>query len=176
MSSNSKIISKGFALAETLVRDAIIKKMMEAGLELVLHAHENREWQSFTGNTITSYGYGIYEKGRLIYRYISGQDMKDPVRRKIMKGEIYFLEKPYEGGKRRVRGVSNITVKYGEDFTKAFLEDYTPEEKKGFTLVVATGTEYSEYLEGIRELNTLTETYESARRGFVNGIFEKPVL
>ena len=31
MSSNSKIISKGFALAETLVRDAIIKKMMEAG-------------------------------------------------------------------------------------------------------------------------------------------------
>ena len=56
----------------------------------------------------------------------------------------------------------DVDGELGADSAADFLSSYRPFIKKGFSVVMTTGTEYSEYLENVRNLNVLTDTYKSA--------------
>lgn len=175
MSTNSDILNKGFSYAQEAIRQAMRDKCYEAASVIIEHAIDNKEWRSFTGNTVTSYAFGCYENGALFEIFISGDEMKSPIRAKVEKGEVLFLQNPYEGKARAIKGRVDITNKFGYDFSFSFLQRYKT-RKKGYSIVITTGTEYSEYLEIVYELNTLTDTYEAVKSGLVDNILRKKVL
>lgn len=175
MKSNSKVLSDAFNKVEELVREQMRMRFINAGFKFLYHAWENREFQSFTGNTITSYAIGVYENGTLFDMYLSVDGMIRPLMRKIGEDNLVYLERPYEGDERAVRGRVDVDNEYGYEESRNFLQNYRP-KTKGYVLVVTTGTEYSEYLENELELNVLTDTQLSGRAGLVNSIIEKPML
>lgn len=177
MSSNNKtIINEGFAKAAALVKASIRSRFVEAGYRIVEHAMENREWLAFTGNTITSYAFGYYEDGVLIEKYVSGENMEKPVRGKVQKGRVVGLKNPYEGSPRSVTGMAKIVNPSGRELSEDFLDGYKPITRKGYCLVITTGTEYSEWLERVANLNTLSETYVSVKSGYVDNILYEEIL
>jgi len=139
---------------------------------LVVDALKSESFQSFTGNTVTSYSCGLYEEGRLVYVIESGDKLSFPVRRKIPKGKTIYLSKPYEGRPRSVTGRVNTDGMYGQESSMKFLNQYKA-PKKGFAIVMTTGTEYSEYLENAYKVNVLTETFNRAKKIMLNNI--KPI-
>ena len=83
---------------------------------------------------------------------ISGNTMRKPVRIKIRKGERVYLSNPYEGKDRTVVGKVDVSGEFGADSAADFLSSCRPFITKGFSIVMTTGTEYSEYLEKREEL------------------------
>lgn len=163
---NGKNFKEGMKEAKRIISNDL-NSILDAYCEAILeHAIDNREFQGFTGNTQTSYSCGLYKDGSLIYVYHQREYTRKPIRKKVKKGERTFLGKPYEGNKRSVIGRVDVDDKYGSDTAEEFLKSYNVENKNGFSVVVTTGTEYSEYLENVRELNVLTETYEESDRLF----------
>ena len=160
-----------------------IRKKMEAETErhmlktlavtcdnLIEHALQEREFSGFTGNTQTSYSCGIYKNGKLIYVVSAGKELRKPVRKKIPLGKRVFLKRPYEGPPRAVKGKVKVDSQYGQYTAEDFLESYKNVPKKGFAIVMTTGTEYSEYLENLVHLNVLGETYSWAKDILMNSI------
>lgn len=163
MEANKKTIDAGMKEARRLMDDYLRAAIGRACVSLIDHALKEKGYQGFTGNTQTSYACGIYLDGHLQSVYASGDSMKRPVHVKIRKGERVYLSSPYEGQARAVTGRADVAGKYGEESAVKFLMSYKPFVKKGFSVAMTTGTEYSEYLENVRDLNVLTGTFKSSR-------------
>lgn len=119
-----------------------------------------RGWNSFTGNTITSLAFGVYENGSLTdIVFVSG--VKPPVHAKIQNGETLYLENPYEGESRAVTGRVDIYDAWGDETSVQTLSTLRP--KNGNGIIITTGTEYSEFLERKRDFNVLSDTQMYAR-------------
>ena len=174
MKSNSRVLEDGFKKVEELIRNQMRLRFVTAGFKFLRHAWDAREFQSFTGNTLTSYAFGCYENGVLFDMYVSVEGMIKPLRRKIAYGERSYLSRPHEGEERAVKGMVDTDDEYGYEESRSFLENYKP-DTSGYVLVVTTGTEYSEYMEDIRDLNVLTDTYYAGKSGLVNDIIKKPL-
>lgn len=172
--TNERVLEEGFAKALNILKNEMRTRFALSGFAFLRHAWTAREFESFTGNTITSYAFGLYEDGVLFDSYISVEGMTRPLRKKIGLGEHQFLENPYEGSKRAVKGAVYVDDEYGYEQSRRFLENYKP-SMLGYVLVVTTGTEYSEYLEEIKELNVLTNTWLAGKHGLVKPIMEKPI-
>jgi hypothetical protein len=80
---------------------------------------------------------------------------------KIRYGELVFLQNPYEGDARAVRGAVDVANEFGQDTSVRFLLEHKC-PKDGWGLVMTTGTEYSEFLETIYGYDVLTATAEEA--------------
>lgn len=152
---NEKAFLKGLQIAKEKIHLALMRRLAEYGEILLDDALFRKEYQSFTGNTVTSLAYGVYENGSLTdVVFISG--MQPPVHAKISKGRVLYLKNPYEGGPRAVKGQVAITDKYGAETSLKTLRSVTP--KGGNGIVVTTGTEYSSFLETVYGTNVLSET------------------
>lgn len=163
MEDNRKAFDAGMKRARRLISDYLYAAIERSCLRLIDHALKEREFDGFTGNTQTSYACGIYYNGGLMGMIISGNSMKKPVRLKVRKGERAYLKNPYEGKARTVIGRVDVDGETGADSAADFLSSYKPFIKKGFSVVMTTGTEYSEYLENVRNLNVLTDTFQSSK-------------
>lgn len=163
MEDNLKTFDAGMKRARRMINDYLYATIERLCLRLIDHALKEREFDGFTGNTQTSYACGIYYNGGLMGIVIAGDTMRKPVHVKIRKGERVFLRRPYEGKARSVTGRVDVDGQLGMDSAADFLSSYRPFIKKGFSVVMTTGTEYSEYLENVRNLNVLTDTYQSSK-------------
>lgn len=132
--------------------------------DLLEDAARSKEFQGFTGNTQTSYSCGLYVDGRFIYFINQKMWDESPVRKKVPKGQYIYLKRPYEGRPRGVRGRVDVDSLYGEDTSFQFLKNYSDSPKKGFAIVMTTGTEYSVYIERVHGLNVMTDTFQHARK------------
>lgn len=127
------------------------------------------EFRNLTGNTITSYAYGIYLNGSI--RKIGLYGGKDAIRVKLDEGEILRDFTDYDGGTRKYFKAEIGTDKeYGNNSSKKFLSEYSPSGK--YSIIFTTGTEYSAYLENILNLNVLTDGFDYASSDFINS-FQK---
>lgn len=160
---NSKVFNEGMRKAKRIINDYLYPAIERSCSKLIDHALKEREYDGFTGNTQTSYACGIYYNGGLMGMVISGNTMRKPVRIKIRKGERVYLSNPYEGKDRTVVGKVDVSGEFGADSAADFLYSYRPFITKGFSIVMTTGTEYSEYLENVRNLNVLTDTSKSGK-------------
>lgn len=160
---NAKILENGFAKGYRMIEDVIYNSLIDAADRLLVRVSTNRQFVGFTGNTQTSYMAGIYYNGRLsgvVYQH----NWNEPTRRmKVRLGKTVYLANPYEGNPRAVTGQVNIGENHGIQTSIKFLEGYSA-PKKGMCLVVTTGTEYSEYIEQVRNLDVLTNTWKDAER------------
>lgn len=155
---NSKVLIDGMKKAKRIINDYLYAAVERSCVELIDDALKEREFEGFTGNTQTSYACGIYFNGSLMGMVIAGNTMPKPVHVKIKKGKHVSLSNPYEGKARAVVGKVSVDDKLGADSAADFLSSYRPFIKKGFSVIMTTGTEYSEYLENVRNLNVLTIT------------------
>lgn len=145
-----------------LVNRVVYSVVEKTCVKLIKHAIGNKGYDSFTGNTVTSYACGIYYNGDLMGIILAADGMKKPVAKKIKKGKRLFLKRPYEGKSRAVKGTVKVDDFYGAESSEKFLESYRPIIKNGYAIVMTTGTEYSEYLENVRELNVLSDTQKDS--------------
>lgn len=127
-------------------------------------------WSGFTGNTQTSYAYGIYRDGVIADICFIGDVKAPPVHVKVRKGESLYLEHPYEGLARGwPSGMAETVEDFGQETSARFLASYKPSASYGLSLVVCTGTEYSEWIEENMG-NVLTLT---GRKDNVSDIYKK---
>lgn len=160
--SNAKALEEGLKKAREIAFEHVKQCLMDACDDLVDHAvHAKYGWQNFTGNTITSYAIGLFIDGKFVY-YYSNNGIKPPVRVKLKKGETVFLNPDYDGRSRSFTGIIDTDAGYGEPFSFEFLKSYKS-HTKGIELVMCTGTEYSSYIETVRNGNVLTETFKNAQ-------------
>ena len=122
---------------------------------------EQAEYGNLTGNTLTSYAYGVYVDGVLqnIGLFKNGQPS---IRIKLSKGEVVRDFEDYDGKVRKYFKADVDTDKgYGDEYSYRFLTQYKP--KGRFSLVITTGTVYSACLEAVLRLNVLTDSFETVR-------------
>jgi hypothetical protein len=156
--SNKAALDKGFKKAKEIIFAHLYNQCINLCDTLVNDALSKREFQSFTGNTITSFACGIYIDGALNYLVASGQNMEAPVHAKVQEGELVYLAEPYEGKARSVRGKVGIAYNLsGMETSYRILQSMHP-SSGGLSIIMTTGTEYSTYLEGVYHLNVLSET------------------
>ena len=132
--------------------------------ELIRDAVASKGYRGFTGNTQTSYSCGIYINGKLQYIVSAGDRMR---------GKRMFLALPYEGERRSVIGEVTTDNLYGQQTAEKFLKSFKGTPKKGFAIVMTTGTEYSVYLEKVMDLTVLGTTYLRAKNILFNNV--KPI-
>lgn len=150
----------------------IISQMIGFGISMVNDVLPRQAgFGNLTGNTISSYAFGVYYLGKLV---VMGFNKKSepPIRNKLIKGETVTNFEDYDGN---IRDWFTANVQtdggYGTNSSMRFLQSYTTTRK--FAIVFTTGTEYSEYLENLRDLNVLTQGKEHAITAFVRSF--KPI-
>lgn len=160
--NNKAALDKGFKKAKQLISGHLYDILIRFCNALVIDAMLNREFQSFTGNTITSFACGIYIDGALSYMIASGENMAAPVHAKVGKGETVYLSNPYEGEPRSTTGKVDIAYRMeGMETSFRILKGFNV-TTKGFSVIMTTGTEYSTYLESVYHLNVLSETAKAS--------------
>lgn len=160
MSNNKAILDKGFKKANQLIFGHLYNQCIRLCEKLIQDALVNREFMSFTGNTITSFACGIYVDGALNYMLASGENMAQPVHAKVQKDEVVYLNTPYEGFSRMVKGAVNIVYDIsGMETSFRILRSLKP-STNGLSIIMTTGTEYSTYLESRYHFNVLSNTAE----------------
>lgn len=156
--SNKAALDRGFKKAKQIIFAHLYDQCIILCDALVKDALSKRKFQSFTGNTITSFACGIYIDGALNYMVASGENMQAPVHAKIQKGQTVFLNNPYEGRPRKVTGRVDIAYDMSGMETSFRILQSLSSKKKGLSIIMTTGTEYSTYLENVHDLNVLSDT------------------
>lgn len=144
----------------------IIPQMVQFSIRMVNEKIPSQaEFRNLTGNTLTSYAFGVYYMGNLEIMGFN-KDAEPALRNKLIKGETVVNFEDYDGNIRNFfRANIDTDGKLGVNTSMAFLKSYQPKSKYG--IVFTTGTEYSTYLENVRELNVLTDAYEYSQSAFV---------
>lgn len=160
---NAKVLENGFAKGMRMIEDVIYNSLADSADALLIRVATNRQFIGFTGNTQTSYACGIYVNGRLAHVSVQRNWNSQPFRMKVRKGKIVFMNNPYEGQPRAVKGQVDIEENHGLVLSLKQLEEYKA-PKKGLALMMTTGTEYSLYIEQAMSLDVLTNTFKDAPR------------
>lgn len=160
MRRNSEVIGGVYGALLEHLRGAFVSGVLAYGTGLVDEAIELKEFNDFTGNTVTSYACGVYVDGVLLDFYIP--HLRGALREKLSLGEVVTLGRTYDGRTNiSVRGSVVVSDGFGRDFSEDFLRSYVA-PKVGVCLLVLTGTEYSLYIEQERDLNVLSNTFARA--------------
>lgn len=159
--SNKDVLDKGFAKAKTLIEDTIISSLRTSCMDLLEEVARHRDFEGFTGQTQTSYMGGLYIDGKLLAIFNQKNWLQRPRRSKVPLNKFVYLENPYEGDARTVRGAVDIEDPSGASLSFHILNTYKP-PKEGMAIVITTGTEYSEILEVVAGLDVLTGTFMEA--------------
>lgn len=170
---NAKILKEGLEKGYKMIIDHLFKQCYELCERLLMEVPKHREFLGFTGNTQTSYSCGLYVDGRLEGIVVQDNWHNPPLRKKVAYGEWAWLRQPYEGRSRSVRGKVATASEYGQETSFKFLQAYKA-KKKHIQIVMTTGTEYSEYIETVANLDVLTGTYEAAKTILAQGFKPMP--
>ena len=159
--NNAKTLELGFRRGVRLIEAILQKSLMDAADDLLRQVAKDKEFTGFTGNTQLSYACGVYVNGEL--KHVSFQhNWNGPtIRMKVRKGKVVYLEEPFEGNPRPVKGMVDIVVNHGPELSLQQIEQFRA-PRRGVFLLMTTGTEYSTFLDEEVGLNVLTKTKENA--------------
>jgi len=152
---NREAILEGMKRFNAIVEQRYTAALYRLGLVFIEHAINNAEYANLTGNTITSIAFGIFKNHALTDVIFVNQ--KEAIRTKLIRGEVVSNFIDYDGNERK-RFYAKIDTDgfYGKDTTMAFLYKFS--SRYANSIVVTTGTEYSEFLDQELDLNVLTDT------------------
>ena len=158
---NAKTLENGFAKGLRMIEDVLFNSLADSADALLRRVATNRQFIGFTGNTQTSYACGVYVNGKLVHVAVQTNWTEPTVRMKVQKGKVVFLNNPYEGVPRAVKGRVDIEENHGLALSLKQLEEYRA-PRKGLALMMTTGTEYSVYIEQSMSLDVLTNAFKEA--------------
>lgn len=169
---NAQIFKEGLEKAYGLIVNHLLSQARDNCKRLLEEVQRHRTFQGFTGNTQLSYMGGLYYDGVLQGIIENGVWTGMPRYQKVRKGQVKYLADPFEGEARFVRGKVQTDHSFGQGTSINFLRNYHA-PKRRICFVITTGTEYSEYIETVRNLDVLTGTYEAAKGILIDGF--KPI-
>lgn len=158
---NAKALENGFAKGLEIIQDTLVGSLIKSIQQLFTELPRKKGFSGFTGQTQTSYMGGVYVNGHLRYIVTQSAWTKLPVRGKVPRGKSVHLKSPYEGPERTIHGEADIGEPSGRLTSLHFLQGFDA-PRHGLTVVITTGTEYSEFIEDVLELDVLTRTFRDA--------------
>lgn len=175
MPDNASLFDAGMDKAKNFIYNHISNLLMDVCEQSVVYAMTHHTgFMNFTGNTHTGYACGLYIDGVFSGAAFSADKAKPPVRVKVDAGETAFLDPDYDGRTRKFTGVVKTDRGFGQPYALRFLQSHKPKNKKGLSLCMTTGTEYSEYLEIVHHADVLTGTFEEIPRILFNNLKPMP--
>lgn len=177
---NRKAFKAGLRKLAGIKASLFLGILTNASYQLLVDAETSKEFHNLTGNTLTSFMVGIYLDGAL-KRTVSmpeADEVQMPKRPKLSRGNGigHLYVEDYDSGRRlfiRKSGLMQTDGDYGYNTSRKFLQSYKPKIAKGYSIVMCTGTEYSEYLESSKKLNVLSETFTISPKALYNNL--KPI-
>ena len=157
--------SKGyFKKLNKIVKDKLRPIFEGIAVSLLKDAMESKEHGDLTGNTLTSFTAGVYRDNKLVktINLLTVSSLERPRLKKLSKDDGFISVERYDDGEIMIVNSNSLIEtdkRYGYQTAKDFLKSYSPNNVKGWSVVLTTGTEYSEYIEETRNLNVLTETF-----------------
>lgn len=114
------------------------------------------------------------EPPRRIHLVDPGGDKGGRYVAKVELDRFAWLSNPYEGKPRSVKGKVPVNNMTGEATSKEFLMNYSFPGRKtpDISIVITTGTEYSEYLENDLDYDVLSLTYAEAQEHILLNAFK----
>lgn len=170
MANNKAALDKGFKKAKAIIDNHILKQLVNFARMLIDDGVATASYHNLTGNTLTSLAVGIYYKGNLRTVLLAKDEeyLKPPTEHKLSKGDgkgVWHV-KDYDTG--RIVKIPRFRLmetdeKYGFETSISFLKSYKSPSESRFGLVMCTGTEYSTYLEAVKDYNVLSTTFMRAK-------------
>ena len=155
--SNRQAFIDGKKILDNLTRERFLLALYQLGYMLIRDAEFQAEYRNLTGNTVTSLAFGLYVDGAL--SDVVTLDKEAPLRTKLTKGDVLTNFVDYDGRlRKRFYAEADTDGGYGYDTSLTFLKGYRIPKKWKYAIVVTTGTEYSEYLQNVLNLNVLQDT------------------
>ena len=155
--SNRQAFIDGKKILDNLTRERFLLALYQLGYMLIRDAEFQAEYRNLTGNTVTSLAFGLYVDGAL--SDVVTLDKEAPLRTKLTKGDVLTNFVDYDGRlRKRFYADADTDGGYGYDTSLTFLKGYRIPKKWKYAIVVTTGTEYSEYLQNVLNLNVLQDT------------------
>lgn len=170
--SNKTLLNDGFSRMADIIKKHVMDNLDRMAENLPLEAAEAYLQQRYgdagergprmTGNTYTGYGAGTYLGGRLQSLCLAQKGLKDPVRVKLTDGEAFQAGLTrYDGAVQRSSFTANVATdqRFSAEFVRDFVSAHNlPSES--YALRLATGTEYSAYLQSVRDIDVLTGFFD----------------
>lgn len=146
---NEKNFDLGIMKARAIIMNVLTDKMRVFSDAMLKDAYSlHTDWQSWSGNTQTSYSCGFAVNKNLVEIKSLGESIPAPLIPKIKKGEYRTLKVDYSGRKKQTRvGKVNIVEPYGMPLARKTVQEVTNKLARGIAFRMATGTEYSTFLE-----------------------------
>ncbi len=147
---NERLFDMGILKARAIIMSTLSAKMREFSEVMLKDAYELRtpSWKSWSGNTETSYTCGFAVNGQVVQVKSLGESIPAPLIPKLKKGETKRLKLDYSGRKNQRRtGNVNVTDPYGMQTAQKTVKEISGKLARGVMFRMATGTEYSKWLE-----------------------------
>ena len=155
--SNRQALIDGKKILDNLTRERFLLALYQLGYMLIRDAEFQAEYRNLTGNTVTSLAFGLYVDS--VLSDVVTLDKESPLRTKLTKGDVLTNFVDYDGRlRKRFYADADTDGGYGYDTSLTFLKGYRIPKKWKYAIVVTTGTEYSEYLQNVLNLNVLQDT------------------
>ncbi|MCC8038358.1 MAG: hypothetical protein LIP09_14260 [Bacteroidales bacterium] len=159
--SNSKLFDEGMKKARKIIEKHMWRELTRVTHSLAIGAaryYYEEGGPMMTGNTITSYTARFWHKGAEMATFSASEDWRKPIRTKLTEGEVFPAGATrYDGENQSYSYKAEVITDrdYGENTAFKFLSGATP---SGATYIIrlTTGTEYSEWLENMRQIDVLT--------------------
>lgn len=132
---NSRVIDGMDSIIVNLVKQTMVVNLSKLADELLEYAQERHEFKNRTFNLEDSYGYAIYDDGKVVVKTLSSPKA---TKSKVINGTSYR----------------------GHSVASQFLDEYKPQN--GISLVVVAGMYYAADLEDTFGLDVLTGSFNLA--------------
>lgn len=169
----AKEIEDGRRVMHNIVRNCLENSMKSSMFDILADAVNSyaAEKVHLTGNTINSFGCGLYVDGKCVQILLASDMGLEPATFSFAfvgaggfsdwdTGEYVNAVKPYKNKNYHFVGVDK--GKFGENAARDFLKNYKGAVSKGISLIVVAGVPYAEFLANKRKLDVLRSAYVDA--------------
>lgn len=142
---NAQTIEQGLTKARQAIMKELANQLDSFGGDIAYSVFEKKPYMGFTGNSQTSYTSQVWIDGVPFAEYCTGDFQRYPIHEKIELGEELFLEDPYEGDPRTVRGKADIEHSYSSQTIDA-IRMQRQKVSKGVAMRMSVGVEYNDFI------------------------------
>ena len=119
---------------------------------------------NFTGNFITSIVVCLYRDKKPVRAYFSADQLDGVVFVKMSAPNRYWWKKDWDGTESVYIPEVVTDMGFGETDARKFFQEYRPNGKNLFDIVVAYPVEYAEYIEQLRQTTGIIQAYDHAEK------------
>ncbi len=166
--TNAQIIHKAIADYRTQIFDEVEKRCRKFCTDLCQEAIRDRQnapgAHNYTGNLINSIVVCLYRDKEPINAYYAAQYVPKAIQVKMRqrKRKSYRFNPDYDGEKSNYLPEVQTNGGWGEDDARHFFQQYVPQGKNLFDIVVAYPVEYGKWIEMKRSTTGIMQAYSHA--------------